>query len=74
VAFVVPRPGAAPTQQMLKDFVLANAAPHLHPRMVWFIDRMPLAGTNKIDRHALKAQALRSVQADKVPAPGTASP
>lgn len=59
VAFVVPRPGAAPTEQMLKDYVLANAAPYLHPRKVWFIDRMPLAGTNKIDRHELKSRAAR---------------
>lgn len=58
VAFVVPRPGSAPTEQQLKDHVLALAAPHLHPRRVWFIAQMPLAGTNKIDRHALKARAV----------------
>jgi long-chain acyl-CoA synthetase len=56
VAFVVARPNAALTEQLLKEFALANAAPHLHPRKIWFIDRMPLAGTNKIDRFALKAQ------------------
>ena len=66
VAFVVVQPGASPTEQALKDFVLANAAPYLHPRKVWFIDRMPLAGTNKIDRHALKAQAERSAVQEKV--------
>lgn len=58
VAFVVPRAGTAPTEKALQDFVLANAAPFMHPRRVWFIDRMPLAGTNKIDRRALKARAL----------------
>ena len=57
VAFVVPRPGTAPTAQALKDHVIAHAAPHLYPRRVWFIERMPLAGTNKIDRHALTARA-----------------
>lgn len=62
VAFVVPRPGASPTERELQDHVIRLAAPHLHPRSVWFIDRMPLAGTNKIDRHALAARArsLRS--------------
>ncbi len=40
-----------------QTFALAHAAPHLHPRRIWFIDRMPLAGTNKIDRQALKARA-----------------
>ena len=58
VAFVVPRPGAAPTEQALKDHVLALAAPHVHPRRVWFIDQMPLAGTNKIDRKALTVRAV----------------
>lgn len=57
VAFVVPRPGTQPTGQELKEHVLARAAPHLHPRRVSFIERMPLSGTNKIDRHALKARA-----------------
>jgi long-chain acyl-CoA synthetase len=59
VAFVVPRPGSAPTEQQLKDHVLALAAPYMHPRRVWFIGQMPLAGTNKIDRHALKARATQ---------------
>lgn len=63
VAFVVPRPGAAPTEKQLQDHALALAAPHLHPRRVWFLDQMPLAGTNKIDRRALgslAAEAARS--------------
>lgn len=58
VAFVVPRPGTQPTAQALKEHVIARAAPHLYPRRVWFIERMPLAGTNKIDRQGLTARAL----------------
>ena len=53
VAFVVPRPGAAPSERQVKEFALANAAPYLHPRRVWFLAALPLAGTNKIDRRAL---------------------
>ena len=64
VAFVVARPGAQPTAQALKDHVLAHAAPHLYPRRVWFIERMPLAGTNKIDRHALKHQLNQLVSGE----------
>jgi acyl-CoA synthetase (AMP-forming)/AMP-acid ligase II len=62
VAFVVPRPGTHPTAQALKDHVIAHAAPHLYPRRVWFIERMPLAGTNKIDRHELTARAMALAQ------------
>jgi long-chain acyl-CoA synthetase len=59
VAFVVPRPGAAPSEEQVKAFALANAAPYLHPRRVWFLAEMPLAGTNKIDRRALTERAAR---------------
>jgi acyl-CoA synthetase (AMP-forming)/AMP-acid ligase II len=57
VAFVVPRPGTHPTEKELQEHVLALAAPHLHPRRVWFLGQMPLAGTNKIDRRALATRA-----------------
>ena len=59
VAFVVLRAGAVPSEQALKDHVLSRAAPHLHPRRIWFIDQMPLAGTNKIDRRELQERALK---------------
>ncbi len=57
VAFVVPRPGTAPSEAAIKEFALRNAAPYLHPRRVWLLDEMPLAGTNKIDRRGLAARA-----------------
>ena len=37
----------------MKDHSLANAPAYQHPRRVWFLDELPLAGTNKIDRKAL---------------------
>ena len=57
VAFVVARPAAAPSEAAVKAFALANAAPYLHPRRVWFLPEMPLAGTNKIDRRSLARRA-----------------
>ena len=59
VAFVVPRPGAAPSEDQVKQFALTNAAPYLHPRRVSFLAELPLAGTNKIDRRALAERAAR---------------
>ncbi|MCM0609782.1 MAG: acyl--CoA ligase [Ideonella sp. WA131b] len=67
VAFVVPRPGTTPTEQQLQEHVLALAAPHLHPRRVWFIGQMPLAGTNKIDRKALAQRATELALAPASP-------
>jgi long-chain acyl-CoA synthetase len=57
VAFVVARPGVAPSEAVVKAFALANAAPYLHPRRVWFLPEMPLAGTNKVDRRTLAHRA-----------------
>ena len=53
VAFVVRRPGADIAEEALKQFMLANAPAYQHPRRVFFVDEMPLAGTNKIDKRAL---------------------
>jgi long-chain acyl-CoA synthetase len=59
VAFVVPRAGAELGEQAVKAFALANAAPYLHPRRVWFLPELPLAGTNKVDRNALMRHAAQ---------------
>ncbi len=64
VAFIVRRDGAALDEDEVKRHALANAPPNEHPRFVWFLDRLPLASTNKIDRVALIAMAKESVRAD----------
>ena len=52
-AFVVLKPDRAANEQEIKDYALANAPPYQHPRRVWFLKELPLAGTNKIDTKAL---------------------
>jgi acyl-CoA synthetase (AMP-forming)/AMP-acid ligase II len=61
VAFIVRRPGAALTEEQVKSYALENAAAYQHPRRVWFLDQMPLAGTNKVDRALLKKRAAENV-------------
>ena len=39
------------------QYALANAPAYAHPRFVWFIDELPLASTNKVDRALLHALA-----------------
>jgi len=63
VAFVVPTEGADVTEREVRDFVLANAPAYLHPRRVFFLPALPLAGTNKIDRRFLQFEAERRVAA-----------
>ena len=52
-AFVVLKPDTAVSEREIKDYALANAPAYQHPRRVWFLKELPLAGTNKIDTKAL---------------------
>jgi acyl-CoA synthetase (AMP-forming)/AMP-acid ligase II len=57
VAFVVAKRGHVASPDEIKRFALANAPAYAHPRFVWFIDELPLASTNKLDRPALQRMA-----------------
>ena len=57
VAFVIRKAGRALDENEVKQFALAHAPAYQHPRFVWFVDELPLASTNKLDRAALKEMA-----------------
>ncbi|HKK29572.1 MAG TPA: class I adenylate-forming enzyme family protein [Alphaproteobacteria bacterium] len=57
VAFVVP--AGAVDEDVVKQHAIANAPAYMHPRRVWFVDKLPLASTNKIDKKALTAEAQK---------------
>ncbi|PFG39663.1 acyl-CoA synthetase (AMP-forming)/AMP-acid ligase II [Georgenia soli] len=59
VAFVVPVPGQEVTEAELRRHVLSQLEPYAHPRRVFFVDELPLAATNKVDRHVLEERAAR---------------
>jgi acyl-CoA synthetase (AMP-forming)/AMP-acid ligase II len=61
VAFVVPRPGTTVTEQAVKAYALAHGPAYAHPRRVEVVTELPLAGTSKIDRAALKARAQGAI-------------
>jgi acyl-CoA synthetase (AMP-forming)/AMP-acid ligase II len=63
VAFVIPEPDRRLTADDVKRFALANAPAYQHPRFVWFLDALPLASTNKVDRAALRQLAEERVAA-----------
>jgi acyl-CoA synthetase (AMP-forming)/AMP-acid ligase II len=69
VAFIIPKAGHEPTEDAIKKFALENAPAYQHPRFVWFVDELPLASTNKVDR-----AALRKLAQERVAAPPAASP
>ena len=53
-AFVVLRRGATASEDELRQFALANGPAYQHPRRVFFLEQLPLAGTNKIDQQLLR--------------------
>jgi acyl-CoA synthetase (AMP-forming)/AMP-acid ligase II len=57
VAFVIPQEGRELTESEVKQYALANAPAYQHPRFVWFVEKLPLSSTNKVDRAALIREA-----------------
>jgi acyl-CoA synthetase (AMP-forming)/AMP-acid ligase II len=55
VAFAIPRAPGSLSEDEVKRFCLANGAPYMHPRRVFFLAEMPLTPAKKVDRAALKA-------------------
>lgn len=66
-AFVVLRDGAQASEAELKDFALANGPAYQHPRRVFFLNHLPLAGTNKVDQALLRKWAVAGVPATYAP-------
>jgi long-chain acyl-CoA synthetase len=62
VAFIVAKDGRAPGEGAIREFALAHAPAYQHPRFVFFLDRLPLASTNKIDRAALAVLARERLE------------
>jgi long-chain acyl-CoA synthetase len=63
VAFVIRKPGRALDADAVKRFALDHAPAYQHPRHVWFVDELPLASTNKLDRAALQRMARERIAA-----------
>jgi acyl-CoA synthetase (AMP-forming)/AMP-acid ligase II len=63
VAFVVRASDGPLTEEAMKKFALERGPAYAHPRHVIFIDQLPLAGTNKIDRKRLAQEAADHVAA-----------
>ena len=59
VAFIVVRGDGGLSEAEVKSFALANGPAFQHPRRVFFLDALPLAATNKVDRTMLLERAAR---------------
>ena len=63
VAFVVRQSGSSLSEESVKQHALSKAPAYQHPRMVVFMDKLPLSGPGKIDRKGLEDHALALWQA-----------
>ena len=63
-AWIVKREGADLDEEAVKQYALKHGPVYAHPRRVFFVDELPLSGTNKIDRRALEAQAAEVARED----------
>jgi acyl-CoA synthetase (AMP-forming)/AMP-acid ligase II len=59
VAWVVLRNPGSADEDELKQFFLERGPAYAHPRRVFFLDALPVSGTNKIDRMFLTEEAAR---------------
>lgn len=62
-AWIVAREGAEIDEETVKQYALKSGPVYAHPRRVFFVDALPLSGTNKIDRRALEAEAVEVARA-----------
>jgi len=65
VAFVIRKDGRTLDTEAVKRFALANAPAYQHPRFVWFVEDLPLASTNKLDRNALQRMAQERMATER---------
>jgi long-chain acyl-CoA synthetase len=63
-AYVVAKPEIDLTEASVKAYTLEHLPPSHHPRRVFFLDALPLAGTNKIDRRQLEEKARLAAQGE----------
>jgi long-chain acyl-CoA synthetase len=61
VAWVVLKPDAQVTEDDIKKHFLSNGPAYAHPRRVFFVDQLPVSGTNKLDRSTLEQMTSREL-------------
>jgi long-chain acyl-CoA synthetase len=69
VAFVILKHGQSASEDEIKRFALENAPAYQHPRSVWFVNELPLASTNKVDRAILRRMAEERIAMARSGAP-----
>ncbi len=65
VAWVVAREPDSISEEELKQWFLERGPAYAHPRRVFFLEELPVSGTNKLDRKRLKEDARRLIHSSE---------
>ena len=67
-ALVTLRPEREAGEAALKAFTLEHGPAYAHPRRIFAVDELPVGGTGKIDRKAVRERLLALIAANPAPA------
>jgi fatty-acyl-CoA synthase len=72
MAWIVPRPGASPTEDEIKEFCRGRIAHYKVPRYVKFVESFPMTVTGKVQKFKMRESAVEELQLDQAAAVTTA--
>jgi fatty-acyl-CoA synthase len=72
MAWVIPRSGASPTEEQIREFCRGQIAHYKIPRYVKFVDAFPMTVTGKVQKFKMRQVAIEELQLERAAAVTTA--
>jgi fatty-acyl-CoA synthase len=72
MAWIVPRPGAQPSDVEIREFCKGQIAHHKIPRYVKFVDSFPMTVTGKVQKFKMRELAIEALGLERAAAVATA--
>jgi len=72
MAWIVPRPGASPTEEEIREFCRGQIAHYKIPRYVKFVDAFPMTVTGKVQKFKMRETAIEELGLERAAAVATA--
>ena len=72
MAWIVPRPGASPSAETVREFCRGRIAHFKIPRYVKFVDAFPMTVTGKVQKFKMREQAIAELGLEQAEAVQTA--
>ena len=72
MAWIMPRPGAAPDREALREFCRGQIAHYKIPRYIKFVDAFPMTVTGKVQKFKMREAAIEELGLERAAAVATA--